>query len=93
MHIEKFKDLIKKSQWLENIPCEEDDTAGNCIKCDCRVWCDRVGNWNPNGMLYPGFKDLEINRRLLCKKCFVDYNNELSKKYTKGGLEEESEEV
>tara|TARA_B100000767_G_scaffold57479_3_gene53202 strand:+ start:1094 stop:1273 length:180 start_codon:yes stop_codon:yes gene_type:complete len=41
-----------------------------------------------NGIIYPFLNDEELdididNRRLLCKNCFVKYNNELSKKYTK----------
>ena len=88
-----FKDLIKKSQWLKNIPCEEDGVAGQCIKCNSYVWCNAEGHWNPNGIFYPVFKDLGFNRRLLCKKCFINYNNELSKKYTMGDLDKESEIV
>ena len=81
---ELFKDLIKKSHWLENIPCEEEGEAPQCINCNCYVWCDGTGEWNPNGILYPGLNDDDIfNRRLLCKKCFVNDNNKLSKKYTK----------
>ena len=76
----------KKSHWLDNIPCEEDGIASNCVYCDCYVWCDRTGAWNPNGIIYPFSNNEELNidnRRELCKKCFVNYNNELSKKYTK----------
>lgn len=90
---QQFKDLIKKSQWLKNIPCEEDGVAGQCIKCNCYVWCNAKGHWNPNGIFYPVFKDLGFNRRLLCKKCFINYNNELSKKYTMGDLDKEREIV
>ena len=28
-----FKNLIKKSQWLENIPCEEEGEESYCINC------------------------------------------------------------
>lgn len=83
---ELFKDLIKKSSWIANIPCEVDDEVGECVNCDCYVWCDRTGNYNPNGIIYPFSNDAVLdldNRRLLCKNCFVDYNDELSKTYTK----------
>lgn len=81
---EIFKDLMKKSIWLENIPYEEEGIVPQCIYCDCYVWCDRTGEWNPNGILYPILNDQVLNnRRLLCKKCFVNHNTELSKKYTK----------
>lgn len=80
---EQFKNLIKKSSWLENIPIEKDYEAGNCVECNCYVWCDRTGEWNPNGILYPFNNDDVIeNRRLLCKTCFVELNDELSQKYT-----------
>lgn len=83
---ELFKDLIKKSNWLDNIPCEEDGIVSQCVYCNCYVWCDRTGEWNPNGIIYPFSNNEELNfdnLRQLCKNCFVNYNNELSKKYTK----------
>ena len=83
---ELFKDLIKKSHWLENIPCEEDGIVSYCVYCNCYVWCDKTGEWNPNGIIYPFSNNEELNfdnLRQLCKNCFVNYNNELSKKYTK----------
>ena len=79
---ELYKDLIKKSEWLINIPCEEDGVAGNCVNCKCYVWCTNDGSWNPNGVLYGYDKDELNNRRLLCKKCFVNNNAKLSKKYS-----------
>ena len=30
----KFRELIKKSHWLENIPCEEDGVLGECVLCN-----------------------------------------------------------
>lgn len=83
---ELFKDLIKKSNWLDNIPCEEDGIVSQCVYCNCYVWCDKTGEWNPNGIIYPFSNNEELNfdnLRQLCKNCFVNYNNELSKKYTK----------
>jgi hypothetical protein len=78
---ELFIDLIKKSPWLKNIPCEDEEAASQCVKCDCYVWCNSQGEWNPNGVIYPYFniEDLDIdNRRSICKNCFVTYNDELS---------------
>ena len=82
---QSFKDLIQISPWLENIPREEEDEAGSCVNCDTYVWCDRNGNYKPNGIIYPFTHDEEINidnRRLICKNCFVNYNDILSKKYS-----------
>ena len=35
---EQFKNLIKKSSWLENIPTEKDYEARNCVECNCYVY-------------------------------------------------------
>ena len=32
---------------LDNIPYEEEGIGAKCIYCDCYVWCDRTGEWNP----------------------------------------------
>jgi hypothetical protein len=84
---ELYKDLIKKSSWLENIETDynyvenEDlsilNSSMHCVNCDGYVWMYNDGRYRDNGIEYLG------HRLLLCKNCFVNYNNELSKKYTK----------
>ena len=83
---ELFKDLIKKSPWLENIETDyyyvdnQDldilNSSTHCINCEGYVWMYNDGEYRDNGIEYLGQK------RLLCKNCFVNYNSELSKKYT-----------
>ena len=81
----KLRELFKKSHWLENVSCEEDGELGECVSCNTYVWSDRQGDFKNNGIIYPFSKDEEINinnRRLLCFNCFIDKNEELSKKYS-----------
>ena len=76
--------LIKNSDWLENVPLEEDGELGQCVSCNTYVWSDSQGEFKNNGIIYPFSKDEEINidnRRLLCLNCFIDKNEELKKKY------------
>jgi len=73
---ETFSDLIKKSFWLNNIACEIDDTVPQCVSCNKYVWCDRYREFNDNGIEYGN------ERRLLCRNCFVNKNEELSQKYS-----------
>ena len=68
--------LIKNSFWLENVPCEEDGEAGQCVSCNTYVWCDRQCEFKNNGIIY------HDDRRLLCINCFIDKNEELKKKYS-----------
>lgn len=80
---ELFKNLIKKSCWLKNIPTEKKYERGNCVNCDCYVYFNKTNEFNQNGILYPFLKDNIIeNRRLLCKNCFVKFNDKLSIKYS-----------
>ena len=67
--------LMKKSPWLENIPCEEDGVLGECVLCNKYVCCDSQGNFKNNAVTYRN------DRRLLCFDCFLDKNEELKKKY------------
>jgi len=56
-----------------------------CVSCNTYVWSNRQGEFKNNGIIYPFSKDEEINinnRRLLCFTCFIDKNEELSKKYS-----------
>lgn len=80
----KFGELIKNSLWLKNVPCEEEEIGGQCVLCNTYVWCDRQGEFKNNGIIYPFSNNEEINidyRRLLCRSCFIDKNEELRKKY------------
>ena len=70
----KLEELMKKSSWLQNVPCEEDGCE--CVSCNKYVCCDREGNFINNAVTY--FDD----RRLLCFDCFIDKNEELNKKYS-----------
>ena len=70
-----LKELFKKSFWLKNIECEEEDEINECVSCNKYVWCDREGNFKNNGVVY------ENIRKLLCYDCFIDKNEDLSKKY------------
>ena len=71
-----FGELMKKSDWLRNIPCEEDGELGECILCNTYVWTNKHGEFKNNGMLYCN------ERRLLCKNCFLNKNEELKKNYS-----------
>lgn len=76
-----FGFLINNSEWLINIPIDNDYECGSCVSCDNYVWCDNKGEFKDNGIQYPYNKDETKNRRLLCKNCFIENNEELSKKY------------
>lgn len=78
---EKFINLIKKSSWLNNIPCDEEGEAPQCVHCDAYLWCDRNGNYKANGILYPYNSNDYDNVRLLCVNCFKNKNDELKKIY------------
>ena len=65
---------MKKSTWLKNIPCEEDE-VGECVFCNKYVWCNKQGEFKDNGIEY------SHERRLLCKSCFINNNEELKEKY------------
>jgi putative endonuclease len=70
----KIAELMKKSSWLVNVPCEEDGCE--CISCNQYVGCDREGNYKNNAVTY--YDD----RRLLCFDCFIDKNEALAKRYS-----------
>ncbi len=72
---EKFKELMKNSHWLNNVPNEEDGVLGECITCNKYVWSDREGNFKNNGINYNN------SRKLLCYDCFINKNKELKNKY------------
>jgi hypothetical protein len=72
----KLRELIKQSDWLKNVPCEEDGVLGECVSCNTYVWSDRQGEFKNNGIIYCN------DRRLLCFDCFIDQNKVLSTKYT-----------
>jgi hypothetical protein len=74
-----LKELFKKSFWLKNIDCEKEDEINKCVSCNKYVWCDREGNFKNNGVIY------ENIHKLLCYDCFIDKNEELSKKYIDKG--------
>ena len=84
----KLGELIKNSTWLENVPNDEDedyddvtcDTCddGTCCYCHKYIWNDRTGTiFKENG----GIKYYN-QRKALCFNCFIDRNEELSKKYS-----------
>ena len=66
---------MNQSDWLKNVPCEEDGVLGECVSCNTYVWSDRQGEFKNNGITYCN------DRRLLCFNCFIDKNEELNKKY------------
>jgi len=70
-----FGKLIKNSSWLKNIPGEDDDTVPQCVYCDIYVWCDSQGIFKDNGINYNN------ERKLLCKQCFKNNNEDLKKRY------------
>jgi len=68
--LKKTKELMKNSFWLRNVPiCNYDSDAGEnddeCIEC-CRI--HNLITWSDNKIR-------------LCYDCFVEHNDELSKKY------------
>ena len=71
----KYKDLLYKSLWLKNIPYEEENELGECVYCKTYVWNDGEGNFKNNGI------KRNNKRLLLCKKCFINKNDELKKIY------------
>ena len=71
----KLRELLKQSDWLKNVPCEEEGVLGECVSCNTYVWSDRQGEFKNNGITYCN------DRRLLCFNCFIDKNEELNKKY------------
>ena len=76
-----YKKLIRKSNWLHYVSCEEDDEVGHCVSCEKYVWCDSQGNFKKNGVLFGDNTDEIDNRRLLCINCFIDKNEELKKMF------------
>jgi predicted GIY-YIG superfamily endonuclease len=70
-----LKDLFRKSDWLKNVEEEEEDDVEQCVSCNKYVWCDSEGNFKNNGIEYHN------KRLLLCFDCFIDKNDDLSKKY------------
>jgi len=70
-----LKELFKKSFWLDNVEEEIDGELGQCVSCNKYVWSDRQGNFKNNGIEY------NSKRLLLCFDCFIDKNEDLSKKY------------
>ena len=73
-----LKELFKKSFWLENVEEETGEEVGECVGCNKYVWTDRQGNFKNNGIKF------NCRRLLLCYDCFIDKNEELSKKYNIG---------
>jgi hypothetical protein len=76
-----YKKLIRKSNWLHYVSCEEDDEVGHCVSCEKYVWCDSQGNFKKNGVLFGDNTDEIDNKRLLCINCFIDKNEELKKMF------------
>lgn len=75
----RFTDLIKNSQWLDNVEAETEDEAGECVSCHTYVWCDRQGNFKNNAIEY------NSRRLLLCRDCFTNKHEELYTKYNTTG--------
>ena len=74
----KLRGLMKNSTWLENVPNDEEDDAGTCFYCNKYIWNDRDGsNFKENGGI-----NYYNQRKALCFNCFIDKNEELSKKYS-----------
>ena len=70
-----LKELFRKSFWLDNVEEDIEGEAGLCVSCNKYVWSDRQGRYKNNGIEY------NSKQLLLCFDCFIDKNEELSKKY------------
>jgi len=74
----KLGELMKNSTWLDNVPNDEDDDDGTCFYCDKYIWNNRDGsNFKENGGI-----NYYNQRKALCFNCFINKNEELSKKYS-----------
>ena len=64
-----MKELFKKSYWLKNVEVNEDNYPKQCV-----------------GGCFKTSKSIKLTyfnyKRNLCYDCFIDKNEELSKKYT-----------
>lgn len=72
----KLSKLFKKSYWLENIPDEEDGVLPECVSCNTYIGHDKQSKLKNNSITY------QNKKKLLCFNCFIDKNEELSKKYS-----------